>query len=275
MFKKIWVMLFLVITIIVGSTLPVYAQDSAPTGEATQPQEPVIDRGTDGTSGGATPTEDTTSADEKNSLSEDGNATLGDKTNSSEDKEFLTVKTKNGETFYMIIDHQRDTDNVYFLNMVDESDLEAFAKENGGLSGGISLPSTTTKEPELNADSNDNNKSDIESGQKIKEAKKQSTKDSKKVKAKPNYMLIAILAVAAFGIIYYFKIYKKKKQEGENEYETEEELEDEPEVQNAEVYDDDDFDERKESEISDDKDNLDNEEDNFSESEEEDDEWLD
>lgn len=46
-------------------------------------------------------------------------------------KQFITVETRNGETFYLVIDYDKPTDKegeqyeTYFLNLVDEADLAA------------------------------------------------------------------------------------------------------------------------------------------------------
>ena len=43
--------------------------------------------------------------------------------------QFVTVESKNGNTFYLVIDHA--TGDVYFLNLVDEADLLALLEDEG------------------------------------------------------------------------------------------------------------------------------------------------
>lgn len=44
-------------------------------------------------------------------------------------KEFYTVQTHNGNTFYLVIDKDRMDDNAYLLSQVDENDLMEFTEE--------------------------------------------------------------------------------------------------------------------------------------------------
>lgn len=80
--------------------------------------------------------------EENNPLTPDGNLTLIDDIlqkepyTSDEDelqeKQFITVQSKNGNYFYLVIDRSGETENVYFMNLVDEADLMALIEELEG-----------------------------------------------------------------------------------------------------------------------------------------------
>ena len=57
-----------------------------------------------------------------NQLTPPGNLTLVDDLSGIQtlDKQFITVTTRNGNYFYIIIDRAGERDNVHFLNLVDE-----------------------------------------------------------------------------------------------------------------------------------------------------------
>ena len=65
-------------------------------------------------------------------LTPDGNLTLIDDIGSSTKagKQFITLESKNGNTFYLIIDRDDEgEETVHFLNQVDEADLMALTGE--------------------------------------------------------------------------------------------------------------------------------------------------
>jgi hypothetical protein len=74
-------------------------------------------------------------------LTPDGNLTLVDDVSGEQatDKQFVTVVSKSGNYFYLVIDRAGDTENVYFLNLVDEADLMALIED------GQTTPTTTTQ----------------------------------------------------------------------------------------------------------------------------------
>ena len=66
-------------------------------------------------------------------LTPDGNLEIVDDI-VQEDKQFITVKSRSGAEFYIVIDRSRDSDNVYFLNQVDDVDLFSLLEEDSAAS---------------------------------------------------------------------------------------------------------------------------------------------
>ena len=55
-----------------------------------------------------------------------GNGEVEDNITDDSSKEFFTVKTKGGNTFFLVIDRARNSENVYMFSMIDEYDLQEF-----------------------------------------------------------------------------------------------------------------------------------------------------
>ena len=68
-------------------------------------------------------------ATEETPFSTPGNGQLVDDKGNDSSKQFLTVQTKNGNTFYMVIDRAGSSENVYMMSLVDENDLAEFLDE--------------------------------------------------------------------------------------------------------------------------------------------------
>lgn len=66
-------------------------------------------------------------------LTPDGNLEIVDDI-VQEDKQFITVQSRSGAEFYIVIDRSRDSDNVYFLNQVDDVDLFSLLEEDSAAS---------------------------------------------------------------------------------------------------------------------------------------------
>ena len=80
-------------------------------------------------------------------LTPDGTGTVIDNVTNEDGKEFFTVTTPSKHVFYLIIDRQKDAENVYFLDAVTDKDLLALAKSDGeDVSGSSSSKTGSTPE---------------------------------------------------------------------------------------------------------------------------------
>lgn len=139
--KKI-LMIMLSSTILMGSASVTAFAQANENAEQTETAEQVIEE---------QPAEQP--ATEGTPFSTPGNGQLVDDKENDSSKQFLTVQTKNGNTFYMVIDRSGTSENVYMMSLVDENDLAEFLDENEETEKkeepAVVLPETTaTPEPE-------------------------------------------------------------------------------------------------------------------------------
>ena len=128
---------------------------------------------------------------EPNPFTPDGQGTMVDNATDQDGKEFFTIMAADESVFYLVIDRQRETENVYFLNAVTVADLMALAEQN--------------PEPEAPPP--------------VTEPAPPETEPAPGPEPEPQKsggagMLLAVLAVLALGggAGWYFKIYRPKQQ---------------------------------------------------------------
>lgn len=151
-------------------------------------------------------------------LTPDGQGTVVDNATEEEGKEFFTITTANDNVFYLIVDKQRDSENVYFLNAVTEEDLLALAEpsEDGGESAvpDPELVCTCTVKCEAGAVDTDCPVCVLS----LEDCAGEAPEPTEETPAEPEpessgaglYVVIALVALAAGGAGWYFKIYKPK-----------------------------------------------------------------
>lgn len=121
-------------------------------------------------------------------------------------KEFLTITTKNNNTFYLVIDRSASSENVYMLSQIDENDLQEFLKE------GTVIEKTTEPSVVLEENNTDSTEADKET-EPAQEENQEEDPDGNMA----GILAILILAGAGAGAYYYFRIHKKKA-EAEEEH---------------------------------------------------------
>lgn len=153
-----------------------------------------------------------------NAFTPDGQGTVVDNGTDAEGKEFFTITTANDNIFYLIIDQQRDSKNVYFLNAVTEEDLLALAEPaaNDGESA-VSDPEpvcTCGVQCEAGAVDTDCPVCVLSwkdcTGKAPAPTEEEPTESEQEGGGAGTFVVIALAALAAGGAGWYVKIYKPK-----------------------------------------------------------------
>lgn len=160
-------------------TIPAYAQSSEPQAETTPaetvaPEEPA----------------------EPNPFTPDGTGTVVDKATDKDGKEFYTIITPNENIFFLVIDNQKSSENVYFLNTVTEKDLLPLTEKD---SEGEAMEPETRPAPKAETET-------------PTEEPEPAPKEDKADNGLFSLLLVAAVGLAGGGAGYYFKIYKPKHQ---------------------------------------------------------------
>ena len=138
---------------------------------------------------------------EDNPFTPEGSATVVDNATDSQGKEFYTIMTPDENVFYLVIDKQRDSENVYFLNAVTESDLMALAQKDTQ-----NPAAATATEPEKPP-----KETEPVTEPPAQPEKPQEEQEPPAPKSNNGILLLALAAAfAAGGLGYYFKVYKPK-----------------------------------------------------------------
>lgn len=170
---RIFTVLFAVMLCMTAFSIPAYAGG----GEDTPQPEP---------------TPEATTQPDPIRITPDGNLTLVDdiQGEQAEDKQFITVVTKNGNYFYIVIDRAGDKENVYFLNLVDEADLLTLIED---MDTAPAAPVVTPPQPEPTPEPTPEPEPETKSG------------------GMGGLLIVVLLIAAGGGAFYYFKILKPKQ----------------------------------------------------------------
>ena len=118
-----------------------------------------------------------------------GTGTVIDNATGEDGKEFFTIMTPDENVFYLVIDRQRGSENVYFLNAVTEADLMALAEIQPPPAPVPVITQPTVPEP-------------------TPEPQPEQQKNSS------GMILLILVVILGGGAAYYLKIYRPKQQAG-------------------------------------------------------------
>ena len=123
-----------------------------------------------------------------------GTDTVVDNATDQEGKEFFTITTPGESIFYLVIDRQRGSENVYFLNAVTLADLAALTESAGEELPGTLAPASTPA-PDPDPEPSPEPEPEAEA----------------KGSAAPLLLGLAVVLIGG-GAGWYFKIYRPKHQ---------------------------------------------------------------
>jgi len=204
-----------------------YAEDTdqnLPITEGTQPEDMPV------TEPEETTPEPTETLPTGEPIDDDGNAYTRDLLyDKATNKQFITIQTKNGNTFYIIIDYdapineEEEQYKTYFLNMVDESDLLALMDEEDVNALKTCVCEDKCVAGDVNTDCPvcKTNMSECNGAEPepVAPVDPEPDADQDKPKQPSNMgMIIAIIAIAGVGgaAYYYIKFVRGKKQKDED-----------------------------------------------------------
>lgn len=167
------------------SGMTAFAQSNAP---AETPAETVIE--------------------DNRTLTPKGNAQLVDDISDNENLQFITVTARDGNVFYFVIDKGAQSENVYFLNTVDESDLEALVEQTDKKPTASAKPEQTENTAET-----DLSETDKKDNSDTKAEKSEQPEQSRQKNNSGLFIVLALAAAAGIGGYYYKVILPKKKLE--------------------------------------------------------------
>ena len=149
-----------------------------------------------------------------------------------EERDFITVTTRDGHVFYIVIDYENDNQNVYFLNTVDTADLKYL------LEG-----SSTTTALKLESD----NKTTETEASKTEKDDTEKANDGNTKKKNSNMVLYIVGGV---GVIVFIFIAKKKVSGGKKKFDDDdsENTSDDYTEEEPEIYENDETEESYEEE---------------------------
>ena len=206
---RVGAMLVLCLIMVLGtatSAFAYYNEDEANEGSTVVVEEPAEETTTETEA----PSETETPADEpQGQITPDGNLTLVDDLDYSSRAglQFMTVTSKDGHVFYIVIDRTANSENVYVLNQVDAADLmalmndeqkEEYLKEQEAKQQEQQQTTVTPAQQETQAPS---------------ETEQPAQTEAEKQPLNNSMVMIAVFGVIGIGVIavYYFLKIKPKK----------------------------------------------------------------